>query len=88
MVPVSTAHVLPPWTREAPVQRLAFVLRIEEGREAFFEQGASGHAILPNSNRAMREELGQACDNVLRCFLRPLAKLSEFRERSSRAATA
>ena len=47
MVPVSTAHVLPPWTREAPVQRLAFVLRIEEGRVAFFEQGASGHAILP-----------------------------------------
>jgi len=32
---------------EAPVQRLAFVLDIEEGRVAFFEQGASGRAILP-----------------------------------------
>ena len=32
---------------EAPVPRLAFVLRIEEGRVAFFEQGATGHTILP-----------------------------------------
>jgi len=32
---------------EAPVQRLAFVLRIEEDRVAFFEQGAAGHTILP-----------------------------------------
>ena len=32
---------------EAPVPRLAFVLRIEEGRVAFFEQGLPGHTILP-----------------------------------------
>ena len=32
---------------EAPVQRLAFVLRIEEGRVAFFEQGTASHTILP-----------------------------------------
>lgn len=32
---------------EAPVPRLAFVLRIEEGRVAFFEQGAGAHTILP-----------------------------------------
>ncbi len=31
----------------APVPRLAFVLRIEEDRVAFFEQGAASHAILP-----------------------------------------
>ncbi|HKB83751.1 MAG TPA: hypothetical protein VKD04_11170 [Burkholderiales bacterium] len=31
---------------EAPVPRLAFVLRIEEGRVAFFEQGQPGHTIL------------------------------------------
>jgi subfamily B ATP-binding cassette protein HlyB/CyaB len=31
----------------APARRLAFVLRIEEGRVAFFEQGAGGHTILP-----------------------------------------
>ena len=32
---------------EAPGERLAFVLRLEEDRVAFFEQGASGHTILP-----------------------------------------
>ena len=32
---------------EAPIRWLAFVLHIEEGRVAFFEQGASGHTILP-----------------------------------------
>ena len=32
---------------EAPVQRLAFLLRIEEGRAAFFEQGTASHTILP-----------------------------------------
>ena len=32
---------------EAPVQRLAFVLHIEEGRVAFFEQGTASHTILP-----------------------------------------
>jgi subfamily B ATP-binding cassette protein HlyB/CyaB len=32
---------------EAPVQRLAFVLRLEEDRVAFFEQGTAGHTILP-----------------------------------------
>ena len=31
----------------APVPRLAFVLRIEEGRVAFFEQGQPAHTILP-----------------------------------------
>ena len=31
----------------APVPRLAFVLRIEEDRVAFFEQGAASHTILP-----------------------------------------
>ena len=31
----------------APARRLAFVLRIEEGRVAFFEQGAASHTILP-----------------------------------------
>ena len=31
----------------APVPRLAFVLRIEDDRVAFFEQGAASHAILP-----------------------------------------
>ncbi len=30
-----------------PARRLAFVLHIEEGRVAFFEQGASSHTILP-----------------------------------------
>ncbi len=38
---------LPSLEPEAPVRRLAFVLRIEEGRVAFFEQGAVGHTILP-----------------------------------------
>jgi subfamily B ATP-binding cassette protein HlyB/CyaB len=32
---------------EAPVPRLAFVLRIEEGRVALFEQGRPAHTILP-----------------------------------------
>jgi subfamily B ATP-binding cassette protein HlyB/CyaB len=32
---------------DAPEQRLAFVLRIEEGRVAFFEQGQPAHTILP-----------------------------------------
>ena len=32
---------------EAPVPRLAFLLRIEEGRAAFFEQGQAANTILP-----------------------------------------
>jgi hypothetical protein len=37
---------LPSLDPEAPVRRLAFVLRLEEDRVAFFEQGAAGHTIL------------------------------------------
>jgi subfamily B ATP-binding cassette protein HlyB/CyaB len=39
---------------EASVQRLAFVLRIEEGRVAFFEQGTAGHTILPLAEFELR----------------------------------
>lgn len=39
---------------EAPVQRLAFVLRIEEDRVAFFEQGTAGHTILPLAEFELR----------------------------------
>jgi subfamily B ATP-binding cassette protein HlyB/CyaB len=38
---------LPSLDPEAPVPRLAFVLRLEEDRVAFFEQGAASHTILP-----------------------------------------
>jgi ATP-binding cassette, subfamily B, bacterial HlyB/CyaB len=38
---------LPSQDPEAPAQRLAFVLHIEEGRVAFFEQGSASHTILP-----------------------------------------
>ena len=39
---------------EAPDQRLAFILRIEEGRVALFEQGQAGHTILPFAEFAAR----------------------------------
>ena len=39
---------------EAPDQRLAFILRIEEGRVALFEQGQDGHTILPFAEFAAR----------------------------------
>lgn len=39
---------------EAPDQRLAFILRMEEGRVAFFEQGEAGHTILPFAEFAAR----------------------------------
>ena len=38
---------LPSLDPGAPARRLAFVLRIEEDRVAFFEQGAASHTILP-----------------------------------------
>ena len=38
---------LPSLDPEAPVRRLAFVLRLEEDRVAFFEHGTAGHTILP-----------------------------------------
>lgn len=39
---------------EAPVQRLAFVLRLEEDRVAFFEQGSASHTILPLAEFELR----------------------------------
>lgn len=39
---------------EAPVQRLAFVLRLEEDGVAFFEQGAASHTILPLAEFELR----------------------------------
>ncbi len=45
---------LPSLDPEATVPRLAFVLRLEEDRVAFFEQGTSGHTILPVAEFASR----------------------------------
>jgi subfamily B ATP-binding cassette protein HlyB/CyaB len=39
---------------EAPVPRLAFVLRLEEGHAAFFEQGEACHTLLPLAEFALR----------------------------------
>ena len=64
---------------EAPVQRLAFLLRIDEGRVAFIEQG--GHH---NHGATMG---GQACITVLRCFRRVSESVLELRESFSSRAT-
>ncbi|MBI3526809.1 MAG: hypothetical protein HY067_02455 [Betaproteobacteria bacterium] len=45
---------LPSLDPEAPVPRLAFVLRLEEDRVAFFEQGTAGHTILPLAEFELR----------------------------------
>ena len=45
---------LPSLDPEATIPRLAFVLRLEEDRVAFFEQGKAGHTILPLAEFQLR----------------------------------
>jgi subfamily B ATP-binding cassette protein HlyB/CyaB len=57
VAPFVAMLVAPAAERESPpldVIRFAFVLRIEQDRVALFEQGCSGHAILPFSEFAAR----------------------------------